>query len=343
MLDKLEASKTEIKKYDLYVQRILNDSIDIISLERNLKKIETQYRDANTEEEYALILENLSYIKIPEDISETISTNPITYYPSREVINLEILNSIDARDYGSDGEAYIDAIYTWNKENLGTKVAFREITINYGIDESIILRIFQFEFNKTNMNDEAYFIIENLEDLKFDGNYSQTEESGYIYINLIDVSDKIVFSTTEEVNFLDVPVFLSPSLNLLEPVKVGLILPDGSKLSKWVLLGLILFLLILIAIVVYIILQTWYRRKYENYLFKNRNNLYNIMTYIQNAKKRGMERDEIMKNLKKADWNREQINYAIRKYEGKKIIGIIERPFKKVIEDIERRPRENPK
>ena len=82
------------------------------------------------------------------------------------------------------------------------------------------------------------------------------------------------------------------------------------------------------------VLQAWYRKKYENYLFKNKNNLYNIMTYIQNAKKKGMERNEIIENLKKAKWTREQINYAIRKYEGKKIIGIIERPFKKVLEDI---------
>ena len=57
------------------------------------------------------------------------------------------------------------------------------------------------------------------------------------------------------------------------------------------------------------------------------------MTYIQNAKKKAMPRDEIIKNLKKADWTGEQIRYALNKYEGKKIAGIIERPFNKVMQE----------
>ena len=62
------------------------------------------------------------------------------------------------------------------------------------------------------------------------------------------------------------------------------------------------------------------------------------MTYIQNAKKKGMPRDEIIKNLKKADWTGEQIRYALNKYEGKKIAGIIERPFNKVMQELEKSP-----
>ena len=60
------------------------------------------------------------------------------------------------------------------------------------------------------------------------------------------------------------------------------------------------------------------------------------MAYIQNAKKRGMPREDIIKNLKKSNWKKEQINYALNKYEGKKIAGIIERPFKRVLENIEK-------
>lgn len=336
--DKFDEYKTEIKKYDLSVQEILNQYFNVTSLDKDFKNIETQYQNAKTSQEYAEVSENLSKIIIPEEITENVKTTPITFYPNKDTINLEILKNIGAGDYGKNEEGYIDAVFAWNQNNFTTKLTFKEILINYG-EEQTILRIFEFEF-ENDIEENTYFIIGPLEDLRFDKNYSQAEESDYTYINLYENSDKITFSTTEDVDFLDVPVFTSPSLDYLQPVIIDFP-PVEDKLSKWVLFGLIVFLLILIAIIAYVIIQAWYRRKYENYLFKNRNNLYNIMTYIQNAKKRGMERDDIMKNLKKAGWNREQINYAIRKYEGKKIIGIIERPFKKVIEEIEKRPREN--
>jgi len=341
----LNSAKTSIKTYDLFIQKILNEFLNMTSLEYDLKKVEIQYTNAKTEEEYNSVLQNLSYIKIPKTISETVTADSITFYPKREIINLDILKSIGEGDYGENAEGYIDAIDLWNVENLKTKISFKEILINYESGAGVTLRVFQFEFDKREMKNDSYFIIEDISNLKFEENVLLTKELGYYYINLGDISDKIIFSTTEDVDFISVPVFISPTLDNLNPVEVGPFPPGGdeNKLSKWLLFGLIIFLLLLIAVISYIVLQNWYRRKYENYLFKNRNNLYNIMTYIQTAKKSGMEREDILKNLKKADWTREQINYAIRKYEGKKILGIIEKPFKKIIEDIERRPKENTK
>jgi len=337
---KLNNSKTEIKRYDLSIQKILNEFLNITSLENDLKKIELQYKISSTDEQYSAILENLSYLKIPEQISESTKTNSINFYPIRDTINLEILKNIGGGNYEDNENGYIDAIYFWNTDNLKTEMNFNKILIEYGLNDEISLSIFKFEFDKREMKNPAYFIIENLDYLKFEENLSLTEESGYLYANFSDISDKIIFSTTNDIEFLSVPVFISPAISDLNPIEAGNYVDSQQekRLSKWLLFGLIVFFLVLIAIVAYIILQTWYRRKYELYLFKNRNNLYNIMVYIQNAKKKGMEIEEIRKNLKKADWTREQINYALRKYEGKKIIGIIEKPFKKVIEEVEKKP-----
>jgi len=334
----LEKTKTDIKTYDLFVQSILNEYLNITSIESQLQEIETDYEDANTPAEYTAILNRLANIKIPIDISESVNTNSVSFYPDREQINLDIVKNIGGGNYSENEEGYIDAIYSWNDASLKTSVTFREILINYGSNQGDTLRIFRFEFDRRNMQDEAYFIIKKLENLKFKENYLQTEESEYFYINLENVPDSIIFSTTEELSFFDVPAFISPSLTALTLPSVGPYEPFKPKTSKWILFGLILFLLLLIGSITYITLQMWYRRKYENYLFKNRNNLFNIMTYIQNAKKKGMPRDDIVKNLKKASWTREQISYAMQKYEKKKIAGIIERPFKKVIEEIEKKP-----
>ena len=77
-------------------------------------------------------------------------------------------------------------------------------------------------------------------------------------------------------------------------------------------------------------MQEWYKRRYENYLFKNRNNLYNLISYIENSKKKGMKDGEITSKLKKSRWKSEQISYVMRKYSGKRT-GIFEIPIDKIL------------
>jgi hypothetical protein len=335
----LNATKKEIAKYDAFVQKALNEHTNISAVEKDLKEIDTQYANANVSG-YAGVLNNLSNVRVPKDVSEAINTNSISFYPNRAIINLDVVQEIAGGEYG-DSESYIDSVYSWNERNLKTTVTYREIVINYGVTEQDKLRIFQFNFDKRNMEEDAYFIIEKIGNLSFeDASYQVKEtDSGYDYIDLNDITDTITFSTTQDVDFIDVPAFISPSLDKLSPVIVEKYpLWNDNPASKWIFFGIIVFIVLLIGVVMYIILQRWYRRKYENYLFKNRNNLYNIMTYIQNAKKKAMPRDEIIKNLKKADWTGEQIRYALNKYEGKKIAGIIERPFHKVMQELERSP-----
>ncbi|MCX6750528.1 MAG: hypothetical protein NTZ83_03650 [Candidatus Pacearchaeota archaeon] len=325
----LNATKAEIAKYDFFAQKILSEYLNISSAEANLNTLETQYETAGTGE-YTEILNNLSNIKIPSGISETINTNSIVFYPSQESINLNALIEVGGGEYPSNEEKYINAVYAWDDENLKTGLTFREIAVNYNTTGQIILRIFQFEFDKSSLSEDAYFIVSKMENMKFEEPVSGIGEtsSGYLYINIRDISDRIIFSTTQGVSFLDVPAFVSPPIGKLHP---SIIPPyeqwKDNKKAKWILFTIIAFILLLIGVITYVLLQTWYRRKYESHLFKNRNNLYNIMNYIQNGKKKGMPREEILKNLKKAGWTGEQINYAMRKYEGKKIIGIVHPPL----------------
>ena len=80
----------------------------------------------------------------------------------------------------------------------------------------------------------------------------------------------------------------------------------------------------------YLVLQEWYKKKYESYLFKNQNDLYNIISYIEISKKRGMENKQIANGLKKSGWNSEQITYVMKKYAGERT-GMFEIPLNKLI------------
>ena len=91
-----------------------------------------------------------------------------------------------------------------------------------------------------------------------------------------------------------------------------------------------MFFLFIAGIAVYIFLQQWYKHKYETYLFKNRNFLFNLINYIDNQKKKGVKESEIFRKLKKAGWNSEQVNYVLRKYLGKRT-GMLEIPIERIL------------
>jgi hypothetical protein len=70
--------------------------------------------------------------------------------------------------------------------------------------------------------------------------------------------------------------------------------------------------------VIYIVLQRWYRKRYEDYLFKNKNDLYNLFNFIEMQRRKGASESDIHGKLKKAGWSSEQIKYSMRKHAGKR-------------------------
>ena len=80
-----------------------------------------------------------------------------------------------------------------------------------------------------------------------------------------------------------------------------------------------IFVLLIIALAIYIFLQEWYKHNYEIHLFKDKSELYNLMNFIQNARKQGLNDNDIRKKLKSSKWSGEQINYAINKLDGKRV------------------------
>jgi len=154
---------------------------------------------------------------------------------------------------------------------------------------------------------------------KLNGFYSDSEfrsENGYIYINL-KKQKTVSFSTTEDIDVVDLPAFISPPISKLS-VGDTTLPPEKNKPDKWLIFGLVMFALLVVAVIVYIILREWYKKKYESHLFPNRNDLYNLANYIHNAKRKGMSNKDIEENLKKAGWSGEKIRYAMRKYAGKR-------------------------
>jgi hypothetical protein len=173
-----------------------------------------------------------------------------------------------------------------------------------------------------------------MENLIFEKDYSITEFDGYKYLELNNGAENIVFSTTEDVDFVSLPIFISPSLSEITIIQWSAF-DESGNLKKWIIFTIIAVGVLLMTFVVWIILQVWYKRKYENYLFKDRNNLYNLITYVKTSKEKKMTDKDIEENLKKAGWTQEQLRYVMRKFAGKNT-GMPEIPIKKLLKEKEK-------
>ncbi len=304
--------------YDVYLSSKISLALDISQIEDSLDEIESSYNSSTSLIQYDQILNDLSKLNIPK-ISESASANSIFLVSNKSKIDLDLLANIGGGNYtfGRDDE-YKDYIIFWNQEHLKPIMTFKEISSSRNGSVTPLLSYFDISF--TRPSSKVFLIIENLENLDFKQDYNELSKDGNVYIDLSKIEENIVFTTTDEIDFLDLPFFIAPSLSVfsLEDASGIIDSETESKVSKWVLFILIIIFLIILFIISYILLKTWYDRKYENYLFKNRNHLYNLVLYINSAKRRGSTKSEIEKALKKAKWSNEQIRYVMRKYHGKR-------------------------
>lgn len=339
MVTNLNNIKNQINELSSFQQKSLQPILDIGALETELENIQAANATAETEEDYNEILGKLLELDIPQSIVTSMSANSISFYPQEENINLDILKSIGGGDYdSSQRSSYIEAIFGWNQENTDAKITFNELSAQYEEFDVPLLKIFELNINENPSREDAYIIIPELENLMFKEDYSENNQDTTTYIILTGSQKTITFSTTEDIGFSDLPVFISPAINKLATQEN---VETKQKVSKTTFLILIFSLLAIIGIVVYIVLQEWYKRKYEKHLFKNRNDLYNLVSYIQSSKKKGLKDNEIISRLKKTGWRSEQINYLMKKYAGKRT-GMPEIPVGKILKGINKKKKEMP-
>ncbi len=310
--------QTELLTYDLFTANPIKKVLDLDNADEKISQINDDYSLLvdGTEEEYQELLARLLELDIPISISKTLDSTPLSFFVKKEDIDLDVVSSISGGTYDNNlYDEYQDSILSWNLENVKTKISVKEFSANYGFGEEFLIDTFKIEIINSGSED-SYLLIQNAEGLVID-DASLTLSSGY-YSKSLGNKETLEIYTTNEIDYENFPLFVSPSISDLsiisgeEPTKSG-------KKFNWPLFTIILLVVLLVGFGVYLLLKKWYDEKYENYLFKDKNNLYNIVMYVKNIKEQGMEDKEIIKNLRKSKWSNEQINYVMKKYAGKKI------------------------
>jgi PKD repeat protein len=325
----LDQIKSQLNSLPVFHQNSLKSMLNLVVIENQLTKTKISFDSAIegvADSYYVGLMIDLLGIVIPHSIVTTKSADFLPFYIGEDKIDVNVLSLLDESSVDREKE-YNDAILAWNLNNLVNTITYKEISADYGDGLEILLNVFELNVNKADPDETIFLIIKKIDSLKFDKDYDKRELGDYIFIPLKESTSKVVFSTTESMSFSDLPLFISPQINSL---KLTEILVEEEGISKWVLFGLIIFLLILISIVAYIILQKWYSKKYESYLFKNKNDLYNLISFIENSKKKGVDEKKIIASLEKSGWKGEQLRYIIRKYLGKRT-GMFEIPVEKLL------------
>ncbi len=316
--NELETLKTQINDYPFFLRSNLNLILNVSGIESKLAEL-NQISNSSSTNVQAQINDELGLIEIPQLIVESEAGNGIPFISSADRINLDLIQSIGGGNYSlSTEEDYRKAILIWNEQNLNPQLNYKKISGIYGMEEKNLLSYVEISINQR-PSSSVFLVVDNLDTLLFDQEYGALQEQGYYYIDFNKAGNKIIFSTSEDLDITDLPLFISPSLDQISQENLEVIDSDQEKkISRGLLIILVSILLIIIFVIAYVMLKIWYDKKYEDYLFKDKNQLYNLITYINGAKKRGVNRDNIEKSLKRAKWSGEQIRYIMRKYAGKR-------------------------
>jgi len=300
---------TNFEKSEVYKILKINEDKNIISIIKN------RTNSSNiTNSEYSLYLNNLSMVNLPNSIYiKYQSQSQMQIYPQKNQIDPSL---IDENYNSSNLEGYQDAIYNWQLNNKKVFVIFKEINKMVESSDYLLEKFYTLRIENQNENTlESTLILKKYDNLVFDGNISYTDKgNGYITINLPPETKTISFATTQNVDSLNIPVIISPALSDLdvETTPTPIEVKDNTKL-----IIIISAIVVLIGIITWIILANWYKKKYEKHLFKDQNQLYNLVLFIEAERKRGKRKGEIVMELSKVGWTREQIRYASRKHANK--------------------------
>jgi len=340
----------QIATFPSYSQTLIKKVINIDNLTSQLQELQRQYNSAGGDNnKYISIMNELSNMNLPYKINIT-SKGDFPYYINYEKINLDSLKEAGAGDYEEENsDNYKKAIGAWQQENINMFLHYEYVSGYYDNEVNPLITIFKLKITPNEKTDlENYVIFSDAikgENFDFsDSSYNSKQVNNDIAVIFDSLDDKeILFYYLGEKQFNNLNVYISPKfssldiLTTIEPCDYNGICEKGetwkncrADCKPWKIAWVLWVFLIFIAFIVYLMISQWYRVHYESKLFKNRQDITNLLNFINIAIHQGLTYSTIRKKLKEMSWNDEQISYVINKYQGKSIIPLdISRIFRK--------------
>ena len=337
----MQNASSQIMLLPEWQREFVSSQLNMQGIDSQLSALQESYNSATTAQEYADIMGNLTALDVPKSIIQSSTTViDIRFSVIPASIDMSKLKNAGAGSYNANNSAeYKDAIASWFALNADASFSLK--TILAELDNNDILDVatgIKLKIKPKQQLENVYLVVEKKpSEIKFKNiEVKDINASAAVFAQLPASAEKeIEFIVKGAYGIDDIfsLVYLSPKLSELgldiqiEPCnfnsacekELGETWKNCRKDCKPV--GLTILYIILIvagAFVAYIILQEWYKKHYESSLFKNKNDLYNLLSFIDNAKKQGINEGEIARKLREMRWSGEQVGYALRKYKGER-------------------------
>jgi hypothetical protein len=302
-----------------------------------LSRLEREYDLASTSEEYVDVMSELGKVKVPYSLQGHYSSG--NFFLNARDIDPSYLIGLGAGEV-KNPERYVDSIINWFDEYVEMKIESNIYYLYYGDETVPVLTYFKVKIiPKKDYEKENYFVLERSYDkITFKENYKEEATgfaTGIVFSDLEVGNEEVIeFILPEKLEIIDLPVFMSAEFFELPETNTTVFpcdfngICDGnlgetaencpSDCRPWKRMLLYVAILLFAAFIVYILMQEWYKRFYEGRLFKNKTDLFNLISFINNALNQGFSKREIIKKLKASKWSGEQIIYAFKKRKGKR-------------------------
>lgn len=308
--------QSQIGNYPNFTQSAINQLLNLDNVSTLLQNLQIKNNTASSDTDYVNIMKLLLPINLPQNIQQSSSAVSVPFLPSNDTINLDALERVGGGTYDSTRRSdYINSILAWDLNNVSMTIDYSEFSGVYSGGSTMpILDIFKLNFVGNTPTNKVYLFVPDLNGIYFDSNYQLT--GSYYSIPLTGTAQTVQFATTQSYLPIQLPIFIAPSLDQISlPQQAS----PANPANRMLILGLILGGIAIVGVGAYILIGRWYQRRYESFLFKDRNDLYNIINYVHTSKNKGMKEIDIERNLHKSKWTSEQIDYVMKRYAGKKV------------------------
>ncbi len=295
-------------------------SMNVTEINNTLDVLESQLNIA-TQTELIDIKNELDSLDIPLSITDTFILKDSLYYVNLDEIKPRYVSDLTQESYDPDLKTqYQNTITVWQEENLELKISGVAKALIYDDRIEDKITVVNIRMDPLVGISNAYVVFSlppgtNYNNIRILSNADElsdlSDAVGFIYYDLASI-ETISIALPGKHDFSDIVFYVSPSLQDLG-ITTGPP-PTPSEKPPYV---LAVFLIVLIALVVFVALWFIWRGKTKGIgkkkLFKNPMDLYNIIGFIKSNQAARVPKKKIIEQLRKSSWSKKQIAYAFKK------------------------------
>ncbi|MEK6792496.1 MAG: PKD domain-containing protein [Nanoarchaeota archaeon] len=331
---------TKINSYPTWIVSKLQSIVDLGNLTSRISAIERNYGLASDESGFQEVMLDLIKLDVPVAVATISSGENFPLSAGYDNVNVNYLEQIENKDI-TDNSALTEQVIGWMNDKFNPEISFKKIAKVNEFDADVLASMFTIKTNPIgSVSAKTYLIFG--QDIEKSGMYKSNysiksitgENVDYIVLDTSS-SQTFEFIVYGDIDAETLGAYIAPSLSVIgnttgpsDKCNINDICEDdesadscpedcSTRWFKFTIIGWIV--LFVLGFVAYIILQEWYKRNYQKNLFPERNDLYNLITFIYNARKSGLSDGEIRSRLHQQGWSSERIRFAFRKIEGKRV------------------------